>query len=185
MEVRETNLDGVVELIPKRHADGRGYFSEVFNQSTLESHGISITWTQDNEAKSFAAGTVRGIHFQVDPAAQDKLVRASRGRVLDVAIDLRRSSPTFGRHVAVELSEELGNQLLVPQGFGHAYCTLEPNCVLSYKVSGYYSPEHDRSLRWDDDELAIAWPVVASAAILSPKDLAAPLLSALGDSLYD
>ena len=142
----------------------------MFNQRTLASHGINTVWVQDNEALSTAAGTVRGIHFQIDPAAQDKLVRVSRGRVLDVVVDLRHGSHTFGRHVAVELSEELGNQPLVPRGFGHGYCTLEPNCVIAYKVSEFYSPSHDRSLRWDDTDLGIRWPVAHSAAVLSDKD---------------
>jgi dTDP-4-dehydrorhamnose 3,5-epimerase len=147
--------------------------------------GINITWVQDNEARSVEVGTLRGLHFQVDPHAQDKLVRAVQGRIVDVAVDLRQSSPTFGQHVAVELTEELGNQLLVPRGFGHGYCTLEPNTVIGYKVSAFYSPECDRGLRWDDPALGIDWPVTTTAdAVLSDKDKVAPLLSEITASLF-
>ena len=179
MELRPTKLDGVVELIPKRHGDHRGWFSEVWNESTLKDVGITIEWVQDNEAFSAAVGTLRGLHFQVEPHAQDKLVRAVKGSIVDVAVDLRASSATYGQHVAVELNDELGNQLLVPKGFAHGYCTLVPDTIIGYKVSGYYSPECDRGIRWNDPDLAVAWPVDADKAVLSEKDINAPLLACL------
>jgi dTDP-4-dehydrorhamnose 3,5-epimerase len=185
MELRETELDGVVELRPTRHGDERGWFSEVWNEATLAELGINIAWVQDNEARSATAGTLRGLHFQVEPHAQDKLVRAVQGRIVDVAVDLRQSSATFGQHVCVELTEQLGNQLLVPQGFAHGYCTLEPNTVIGYKVSGFYSPTCDRSLRWDDPELGIDWPVHKADAVLSNKDQVAPHLSEIESSFFE
>lgn len=184
MQAIPTELQGVVELRPVRHGDDRGWFSEVWNESTLASHGIELDWVQDNEAFSAAAGTLRGIHYQLAPKAQDKLVRVVQGRVLDVVVDLRRSSATFGQHVGVELSAELGNQLFVPKGFGHAYCTLVDDCMIAYKVSDYYSPEHDRALRWNDPQLAVDWPFDADTVILSGKDEAAPLF-ADADNLFD
>lgn len=185
MELHATALDGVVELQPVRHGDDRGWFCEVWNQRTLTELGIDIDWVQDNEARSATVGTLRGLHFQIDPHAQDKLVRVVAGRVLDVAVDIRRGSATFGHHVAVELTAERGNQLLVPRGFAHGYCTLEPDSVIAYKVSEFYSPDCDRSLRWNDPALGIEWPVDAAGAILSAKDETAPLLADLGDSLFD
>lgn len=184
MKLRETELDGVVELTPTRHGDDRGWFSEVWNRSTIADLGIALDWVQDNEAKSAAAGTVRGLHFQTEPHAQDKLVRAAHGRIVDVAVDLRRSSPTFGRHVAVELSADVGNQLLVPVGFAHGYCTLEPDTVIAYKVTDFYAPSCDRSLRWNDPTLGIDWPVDLADATLSDKDRYAPLLAEITDSLF-
>jgi len=185
VKLRATELDGVVELIPTRHGDERGWFSEVWNRSTLAGLGIELDWVQDNEAKSAAAGTLRGLHFQTAPQAQDKLVRAAHGRIVDVAVDLRRSSSTFGRHVAVELSADAGNQLLVPVGFAHGYCTLEPDTVIAYKVTDFYAPSCDRSLRWDDPALGIEWPVDPADVTLSDKDRSAPLLADIGDSLFD
>jgi dTDP-4-dehydrorhamnose 3,5-epimerase len=185
MEMRKTELEGVIECQPKRHGDERGWFSEVWNQATLANLGIDIEWVQDNEARSVAAGTLRGLHFQIDPHAQDKLVRVVAGRVLDVAVDIRRSSSMFGQHVAVELSSDLGNQLLVPRGFAHGYCTMEPDSVIAYKVSGFYSPECDRSLKWDDPDLRIDWPVDAGDAVVSGKDQQAPLFQDIGPSLFD
>jgi dTDP-4-dehydrorhamnose 3,5-epimerase len=186
MQVTPTALDGVVELVPVRHGDARGWFSEVWNKATLDKAGVGtgIEWVQDNESLSAAKGTIRGIHFQTAPHAQDKLIRVIHGRILDVAVDLRRSSPTFGHHVGVELSAETGNQLLVPRGFGHGFCTLKPNCVISYKVSDYYSPECDSAIAWNDPDLAIDWPVTDADAIISAKDQAAPTLASAGDRLF-
>jgi dTDP-4-dehydrorhamnose 3,5-epimerase len=184
MELKPTKLDGVVELQPIRHGDDRGWFSEVWNEATLAELGVDISWVQDNEAYSSLVGTLRGLHFQIDPHAQDKLVRVLAGRVLDVAVDLRQSSPTFGQHVAVELSAKLGNQLLVPRGFAHGYCTLETDTVIGYKVSGFYSPECDRAVHWDDPEIRIDWPVDATNAVLSGKDTQAPAFADIGSSLF-
>src|SRR6056297_3664882 len=144
MEVRTTGLDGVVELTPRRFGDGRGWFSEVFKPAALAEAGVDTEFVQDNESFSAIPGTIRGFHYQLEPHAQAKLVRVLRGRVLDVVVDIRRDSPTFGEHVAVELTAGLGNQLLVPAGFAHAFCTLDADVHVAYKVSDRYSPELER-----------------------------------------
>lgn len=177
VEVRPTSIPEVLELVPVRHGDHRGWFSETANQRTLAEAGITLEWVQDNESFSAQKGSLRGIHFQLAPHAQHKLVRVISGSILDVAVDLRRSSATFGKHAAVTLTAEEGNQLLIPAGFGHAFCTLEPNCRVAYKVAGgYYAPESDRSIRWDDPALAIDWPATDGVSI-SAKDKAAPLFA--------
>lgn len=182
--VIQTQLEGVVEIQPVRHGDDRGWFSETWNQASLNQAGIEIAWVQDNESFSAAAGTVRGIHFQRPPSAQDKLVRVIAGRILDIAVDLRQSSPTFGRHVAVELTANLGNQLLIPKGFGHGFATLEPNCHVAYKVSAPYDPDADAAIHWTDPDLALPWGVTADAATVSAKDGAAPRLASATKLLF-
>ena len=160
----------------RRFADERGWFSETYRRDRLAALGIVDSFVQDNQSLSRAAGTLRGIHFQVPPRAQAKLVRCLSGRILDVVVDLRRGSPTFARSLSVELSAENGRQLYIPVGFGHALLTLEPETEVAYKVSDYYAPECDRGIRWDDPDLAIEWPFESSALVLSPKDAALPLL---------
>lgn len=160
----------------RRFADERGWFSETYRMDRLAALGIAESFVQDNQSLSRAAGTLRGIHFQVPPHAQAKLVRCLSGRILDVVVDLRRGSPTFARWLAVELSAENGRQLYIPVGFGHALLTLERDTQVSYKVSDYYAPECDRGIRWNDPALAIDWPFDGSALVLSPKDAALPLL---------
>lgn len=181
MDVRATELDGVIEITPRRFGDERGWFSEVFKAEALREAGIDVEFVQDNESFSVTPGTIRGLHYQIDPHPQAKLVRVVRGRVLDVAVDVRRGSPTFGRHVAVELTASLGNQLLVPVGFAHAFCTLEPDVHVAYKVSGRYARECERTIRWDDPELAIEWPEWSDLGVdgptLSAKDAAGPGLA--------
>lgn len=172
-------LSSLLLVTPKRHGDARGWFSEVFREDLFRQHAGDVHFVQHNQSYSAPKGTVRGLHFQLAPRAQGKLVRCPRGRVLDVAVDLRASSPTFGRHVAVELSAENGKQLWIPAGFAHGFCTLEDDCELAYLVTDYYSPEHDRGLRWNDPALGIDWPVDAASAVLSPKDLIQPLLANL------
>ena len=179
LNVEPTALPDVKIVTPKRFGDDRGFFSEVYNRKAFEAAGLAMEFVQDNHSWSAKAGTVRGLHFQSAPFAQDKLIRGVRGRILDVAVDLRRSSPTFGRHVAVELSAENWRQLLVPVGFAHGFCTLEPDCEVIYKVSGYYAAAHDLGLAWDDPELAIAWPVSPEEATLSDKDRRQPRLADL------
>jgi dTDP-4-dehydrorhamnose 3,5-epimerase len=179
LNVEPTALPDVKIVTPKRFGDDRGFFSEVYNRKAFEAAGLAMEFVQDNHSWSAKAGTVRGLHFQSAPFAQDKLIRVVRGRILDVAVDLRRSSPTFGRHVAVELSAENWRQLLVPVGFAHGFCTLEPDCEVIYKVSGYYAAAHDLGLAWDDPELAIAWPVSPEEATLSDKDRRQPRLADL------
>lgn len=171
MQARPTVIADVVELIPPRLGDARGIFSATFSLDALAGAGIrERNWVQDNHVLSTARGTVRGLHFQIPPAAQAKLVRVTRGAILDVAVDLRRASPSYGRHVAIEISAAAWNQVFVPAGFAHGYCTLEPDTEVIYKVSHVYSPEHERGLDWRDPALGIAWPVSADAAVLSDRD---------------
>jgi dTDP-4-dehydrorhamnose 3,5-epimerase len=171
---REFTIDEVKSLTPKVFRDHRGFFTETWSHQALEGAGISAAFLQDNHAYSRAEGTVRGLHFQIPPMAQGKLVRVVRGAIFDVAVDLRRSSPTYGRHVTKVLSAENFAQLWIPEGFAHGYCTLEPDTEVIYKVTAYYSPMHDRGIAWDDAVLAIAWPAVADATSLSDKDRKLP-----------
>ncbi len=184
MDITKTALDGVVILTPKKFGDQRGFFSETYNKKTLADAGIGLDFVQDNHSLSAEIGVVRGLHFQSPPFAQDKLVRVVKGRILDVAVDLRRSSPTFKQHVAVELSDQNWKQLLVPIGFAHGFVTLEANTEVIYKVTNYYSPANDFGLRWNDPSLGIAWPVDAERAILSAKDAALPFFDQIGDILF-
>jgi dTDP-4-dehydrorhamnose 3,5-epimerase len=176
LQVVETSIPGILLLLPRRLVDGRGFLAETYNRRRFAEAGVELDWVQENQAASAARGTVRGLHFQAPPAAQAKLVRVLRGAVLDVAVDIRRGSPTFGRHVAVELSAANFRQLLIPVGFAHGYCTLEPDTEVLYKVDGYYSPEHERGIRWDDPALGIDWPVTPDQAVLSEKDRSLPRL---------
>jgi dTDP-4-dehydrorhamnose 3,5-epimerase len=176
MEFRIVGLDGPLEIRPRKIEDERGYFLETFRLDAFAEHVSGIDFVQDNQSLSVRAGTVRGIHFQTHPCAQGKLVRCIGGSVLDVAVDLRRDSPTFGRWVSVVLSPEENNQLWIPVGFGHAFCTLEPNSVICYRVTNYYSPENDQGVAWDDPEIAIDWPHIADPETLSGKDRNQPRL---------
>lgn len=178
---RRLDIPDVVLHIPKRFEDDRGHFSETFREGALDPYTGPVRWVQDNQALSRPKGVLRGLHFQVPPFAQDKLVRCVRGSVLDVAVDIRRGSPTFGRHVAVRLSAEGGEQVFVPKGFAHGYLTLEENCEIAYKVSAFYSREHDRGVRWNDPALAIDWGVGENEVVLSRRDADAPLLAASPD----
>lgn len=181
MQVIDTAIPAVKRVVPKRHGDERGWFCETFRADVLRQAGIETAFVQDNQSFSKPAGTLRGLHFQLAPAAQTKLVRVLAGAILDVAVDLRRASPTYGRHVSVRLDAEGGEQLYVPAGFAHGFCTLEPDTMVAYKVDAYYSPAHDRSVIWNDPEIGIAWPVSGEEAILSDKDRIAPRLADLGD----
>ena len=174
-------IDGLVEFTPRRFGDNRGYFAETFNARICESLGITGVFVQDNESLSAEPGTVRGLHFQTFPSAQGRLVRIVRGAVMDVAVDLRVDSESYGDHVAVRLDGEVGNQLWIPPGFAHGFCTLEPDTLMAYKVTAYYDPDADRSILWTDPEIGINWPVSVASATLSDKDAAAPLLADLGN----
>lgn len=176
MECKRHDIEAVVEVVPVRHGDARGYFSETYNAERFRDAGILATFVQDNQSYSAHAGVLRGLHFQSPPFAQDKLVRVLRGSVFDVAVDIRHGSPTFGRWVGTTLSAQAGNQFFVPIGFAHGFVTLEPDTEVAYKVSAYYSPEHDHTLAHDDPDLKIDWPLGGSAAILSSKDAMAPRL---------
>ncbi|WP_413992052.1 dTDP-4-dehydrorhamnose 3,5-epimerase [Labrys okinawensis] len=169
----------VVRIRPKRHGDDRGYFYEVFRRHTFGECVEAVDFVQDNEAFSIAAGTLRGLHFQRNPRAQGKLVRVIRGAILDVAVDIRRGSPTYGKYVSARLDGIGGDQLWVPVGFAHAYCTLEPNTLVAYKVTDYYSPSDDGGLRWNDPAIGIEWPDFPGGPILSDKDRHLPLLADL------
>jgi dTDP-4-dehydrorhamnose 3,5-epimerase len=176
MQVRRLGLPEVLEIVPPRIADHRGFFSETYSQQKFADIGIDITWVQDNHSLSRECGVLRGLHYQVPPMAQDKLVRVVRGAIFDVAVDIRRGSPNFGRWVSLTVTAELWNQILVPKGFAHGFLTLMPNTEVIYKVSAPYSPEHDRAIRYDDPDIAIVWPDAGRAPILSDKDLTAPYL---------
>lgn len=176
MQIEDTGLPGVVVLTPRRFGDERGFFSEVYNRDVLSKHGIDVEFVQDNHSLSRQVGVVRGLHFQAPPHAQDKLVRVGAGRVLDVAVDIRKGSPHFGHWVGVELSAEAGNQIFIPKGFLHGFATLEPNSELLYKCSDFYSPDCDGAVRFDDQDIGIDWGIDMADAILSEKDAAAPLL---------
>jgi dTDP-4-dehydrorhamnose 3,5-epimerase len=176
LSIEDTAVPAVKIITPKRFCDARGFFSEVYSRLAFEEAGLALDFVQDNHSLSGAVGTVRGLHFQSPPFAQDKLIRVVRGRILDVAVDIRRSSSTYGQHVAIELSAENGHQLLVPMGFAHGFCTLEPNTEVLYKVTAYYAPAHDHGLAWDDPALGIGWPVASEEALLSDKDRRHPRL---------
>ena len=177
MDVQRFDLDGVLLLTPRRFGDDRGFFSETFSAPRLVEAGFDRAFVQDNHSLSRAKGVVRGLHFQAPPHAQDKLVRATRGAILDVAVDIRRGSPTYGRHVAAELSAENWAQLLVPVGFAHGFVTLEPDTEVQYKVTDIYAPETEGAIRWNDPDLAVDWPVAEGAATLSDKDAIAPFFA--------
>ncbi|MEN0087377.1 MAG: dTDP-4-dehydrorhamnose 3,5-epimerase [Pseudomonadota bacterium] len=176
-ELRELPLKGAYEIIPAKHGDDRGFFSETYNAVFLAEHGIEITFVQDNHSFSSAKGVLRGLHFQAPPFAQDKLVRVSRGRVWDVLVDVRKSSPTYGQSCGVEVSADKWNQVLIPKGFLHGFLTLEENTEFLYKVSASYSKECDRAVRYDDPALQIEWPIGDLDIQLSDKDRNAPRLS--------
>ncbi|MBZ9740966.1 MULTISPECIES: dTDP-4-dehydrorhamnose 3,5-epimerase [unclassified Mesorhizobium] len=178
LEIRSLGIDGVLEIVPKRHGDARGFFMETYNAERFSQAAIDLVFVQDNHSYSAAAGVLRGLHYQLAPRAQDKLLRVVRGSVLDVAVDIRRTSKTFGKWVALEVSADKGNQILVPKGFAHGFVTLVPDTEVLYKVTDTYSPEHDRSIRFDDPAIGIEWPSLAGGFQLSDKDLKAPTLAA-------
>jgi dTDP-4-dehydrorhamnose 3,5-epimerase len=181
VEARSLGIDGPLLITVRRFADARGAFVETWNRRDFAAIGIDADFAQDNQSVSTRVGTVRGLHFQVPPVPQGKLVRVLRGRILDVAVDLRRASPSFGRHVGAELSAENGLMLWVPEGFAHGFVTREPETEVAYKVTGLYAPDCDRGVAWNDPALGIDWGVAAEAATLSDKDQRLPRLADLGD----
>lgn len=172
-------IPDIIELQPTRIGDARGWFVENFRKDVFDGLGLKLDFIQDNMSFSAQTGTLRGLHWQTPPFAQAKLVSCLRGSILDVAVDIRHGSPHFGQHVAVILSAEKGNHLLVPAGFAHGFCTLEPGCQVAYKVTAPYSLAHDRGCRWHDPDLAIKWPVTHENAILSAKDIGLPFFKDL------
>jgi len=183
-QVEDTDIPEVKLITPKKFGDQRGFFSETYNKRDFAEVGVDLDFVQDNHSLSAERGVLRGLHFQIPPYAQDKLVRVTRGAVVDVAVDLRRSSPTFGRHVTAELSAENWRQIFVPKGFAHGFVTLQPDTEVIYKVTNYYAPDHDRGLLWNDPELGIDWPIGPDEGILSDKDRNQPRLAELAD-LFD
>lgn len=175
MQIEPTELPDVIVLTPRRFGDDRGWFTETWNAGTMAQAGLDLPWVQDNHSMSAVVGTVRGLHFQAPPHAQDKLVRCSRGAILDVAVDVRVGSPHFGRWVGVELTPENGRQLLVPKGFLHGFVTRAPMTEVQYKCTDVYAPDCDGAVRWNDPDIGIDWGL-AGAPVLSAKDQAAPLL---------
>ena len=177
LEIQPLRLGDVKILRTRVRTDSRGTFSEVYSHRTFSDAGLPFVFVQDNQSVSRAVGTIRGLHYQTSPWAQHKLIRVLRGRIYDVAVDLRRSSPTFKQWVSFELSAEDGQQILIPAGFAHGFCTLEPDTQVFYKVSNFYAPSHDFGIRWDDPELAIDWPVGPEKAVVSDKDSTLPFAS--------
>ena len=177
MQIEETILDGVFILTPVRHGDARGFFSESWNAQRMRDAGMDYDFVQDNHSVSAAVGTVRGLHYQSPPHAQAKLVRCGRGALFDVAVDFRAGSPTYGRWVGVDLTQENGRQLLIPAGFLHGFVTRHPDTEIIYKCTDYYAPECDGAVRWDDPDIGIDWGLGTDNAVLSGTDSAAPFLA--------
>lgn len=176
MLVRQLSLPEVLEIVPTKHGDDRGFFSETYNAGRFKEAGINLPWVQDNHSFSAPVGVVRGLHFQKPPFAQDKLVRVVKGAIIDIAVDIRRGSPRFGQWCSLIISEEKWNQILVPKGFAHGFMTLEPNTEVIYKVSEIYSPDHDSGIHYADPEVGVEWPFDGVEPTLSAKDQKAPLL---------
>ena len=182
MKIGALPLAGLTKITPTRLGDHRGYFSEVFKDGWFRENVADVTFVQENESLSATVGTVRGLHFQLDPFAQGKLVRCLAGRIFDVAVDIRLGSPTYGQWYGCELSMENGEQLWIPTGFAHGFATLVPDCVISYKVTAPYSAVSDRGLLWNDPEIGIEWPMPLDNAVLSDKDKVQPRLADLPPS---
>jgi dTDP-4-dehydrorhamnose 3,5-epimerase len=176
LKIESTGISDVKIVHAVRHGDERGFFSEVFKRSVFADHGLPTEWVQDNHSRSGQRKVIRGLHFQSPPFAQAKLVRVTRGSILDIAVDLRRSSPTFGRHIAIELSAENWLQLYVPVGFAHGFCTLTEDTEVQYKVTAPFAPACEFGVLWEDPEIAVAWPFGDDAPLLSAKDRRLPLL---------
>jgi dTDP-4-dehydrorhamnose 3,5-epimerase len=175
LDVDQLGIPDVKVIRVKKFGDARGFFSETYNKKALADAGIGVEFVQDNQSYSKVPGTIRGLHAQGTPFAQDKLVRVTRGRIFDVAVDIRPNSPTFGKWAATEISAENWSQMFIPIGFAHGFCTLEPETEVNYKVSNFYSAPHEVGIRWNDPALQIAWPVAADQAVLSDKDRVLPL----------
>jgi dTDP-4-dehydrorhamnose 3,5-epimerase len=179
LDVHRLAIPDVKLIRTPRFSDARGYFCETFQRADFAAKGLDYDFLQDNQSSSARSGTVRGLHFQRPPFAQAKLVRVLHGSIFDVAVDLRRSSPSFGKHIAIKLSSKGNEQLLVPAGFAHGFCTLEPDTVVFYKVDQVYSAAHDSGVNWADSRLGIEWPVASAEANLSEKDRGLPMFADL------
>lgn len=179
MQISETGLPGVMLVRPTRHRDARGFFAEIFREDIFAAHGIGVRFVQDNYSLSERANVIRGLHFQIPPFAQAKLVRVTSGAILDVAVDIRWGSPDYGRSVAVVLTAGTEDQLYIPEGFAHGFRTLEPNTGVQYRVNRYYSGEHDRGLLWNDPQLGVDWQLEGAEPLLSERDRLHPVLAEL------
>jgi dTDP-4-dehydrorhamnose 3,5-epimerase len=179
LAVTSTAIEAVKIITPSSFADSRGELCETYNRNRFVEHGITLEFVQDTQSRSVKTGTIRGLHFQSSPAAQGKLARVLRGSIFGVAVDLRRSSPTYGKWTAERLSAADGRQMLVPVGFAHGFCTLEPDTHVFYKVTACYSPANDLGIAWNDPDLAIDWPVLSGKAILSDRDTRLPGFNSL------
>ncbi len=177
MEIQTTDIPDVLLLTPRKYGDHRGFFSEVYSRRAFANAGVELDFVQDNHSHSAEVGVLRGLHYQIAPKAQDKLVRVVRGAILDVALDIRRASPTFGRHVTAVISADNWQQVLVPRGFAHGFVTLEPDTEVIYKVTADYAPELERGIQWDDPALGIDWGVAADKVILSDRDRRHPMFA--------
>lgn len=176
LDIIDVKLPGIRLLTPKAHGDHRGFFMESYHRELFRENGIEFDFIQDNHSLSAQSGTIRGLHYQLQAKAQTKLLRVLTGAIYDVAVDIRKGSPTFGQWVGVILSAENKRQILVPKGFAHGFCTLTPDTQILYKVDEYYSPEHDRGILWNDPAIGIEWPISATQAVLSAKDAQLPTL---------
>lgn len=181
MKVTPLVLEGALTLSPAMHQDHRGFFAEIFRRSVASVHEFDLDYVQENVSYSASKGTIRGLHWQAKPAAQAKLVRVNAGSILDVIVDIRPASPTFGSHLAIRLDALSLTQIFVPTGFAHGFCTLESDTVVAYRVNAYFSAEHERGIRFDDPHLNIAWPIAGEQAITSAKDQALPLFHDVKD----
>lgn len=179
MLITETELPGVMLIRATRHSDPRGYFAEIFREDVFAQHGIGVRFVQDNYSRSINANVIRGLHFQLPPFAQAKLVRVASGAILDVAVDIRNGSPNYGRSIAIVLTAESQDQLFIPEGFAHGFRTLEPDTGVQYRVNRYYSAEHDRGLLWSDPQLGIDWQLDGAEPLLSERDRRHPVLAQL------
>ena len=177
MNIEATEIHDVKIITPQKWGDQRGFFSETYSSEKLKAEGVDLEFCQDNHSFSQDSGTLRGLHFQIAPFAQDKLLRVTKGSIFDVAVDIRNGSPSFGSWVGRVISAELWNQLLIPAGFAHGFCTIAPDTEVQYKVSAIYSLENERGIAWNDPDIAIEWPLNERAPILSDKDKQYPLLS--------
>jgi dTDP-4-dehydrorhamnose 3,5-epimerase len=179
MKIENTSIHGILKLTPERRVDPRGYFVEIFKESWFRKNVFDISFAQDNESLSILKGTLRGLHFQSPPFEQGKLIRCTQGAILDIAVDIRTGSPTFGKWLSIELTADNGVQLWIPSGFAHGFLTLSPNSIINYKVTSPYSQEHDKGLLWKDASIGINWPLHEEKITLSNKDKSLPTLGEL------
>jgi dTDP-4-dehydrorhamnose 3,5-epimerase len=182
--IRSLDIPEILLVTPKKFGDGRGYFMETYSAAEYSEFGIKTTFVQDNQSLSERLGTIRGLHFQTPPKPQAKLIRVLHGRIFDVAVDLRRDSPTYGRWCGAVLTAEAGEQLFIPRGFGHGFCTLEPGTEVAYKVDEYYAPECEVGLIWDDPTIGISWPITRAEAVLSERDRKLPAFSSFDSPFH-